>query len=66
MIDLGNFSTSNVKIGGKPYQYTGNFRLVCRSQTTLYAQNSCYNASQCACILHQYMQCKYNPLAYRL
>lgn len=54
-------NTGGILVNGKPYTYTGPFKLVCYvvgSTTQIYRWDSCYDAYNCDRIIRDYQNCK--------
>merc|ERR1711934_423780 len=61
----GSYSTSNVRVAGKAFTYTGDFKLACMKGSKPMCENTCQGRDQCECILNAYRKCpgtvkKYN------
>lgn len=52
-------TTTDILVNGRPYNFTGPFRLVCYQQysTNIFRQDTCTNASACATLLNEYRNC---------
>merc|ERR1712147_416691 len=61
----GSYSTWDIRVAGKAFTYTGDFKLACMKGSKPMCENVCQGKNQCECILNAYSTCpgtvkKYN------